>query len=739
MKKVLPYLLFLTGLSTLNQATAQNHLGYVLEGDPLNIDKWVLSPNAQVAGTDLTLLQNVGGQSSYIYYDQVTNLTKCEQFDVDFEFRTNNSAINPTEGLAFWYSANLPNGYQAGSGIGLPTNLDGFAAIIDAFDNDNNANNPLLSLRRFTGNNYVEGSTTGQVGPDVPLPAAVVNGVWHQFRLQYRNGQVEIFIDNFITPVFAGTMALSPAMMGYFGISTANSANNISTVSIKNYAVKSYPLPPEVITPIFCENKPLAQFVYPNAGTVYWYNTKVSNDNTGSIAAPVIDVSDTGTYTWYVSRRENQCFGERQELVIKVHKTPVADFDFTKSEGCGADTVTFTNNSEFANSYVWDFNDGYTSIVMNPTHVFDGEGTFNVALIATNEFCADTARNIVKLENPFVVDFDISDDSVCVNEPISLFNKSRVSDKNGIPTKYHWSFGRNAGDTSLGLRAANQTYLEAGYYPVTLTVTNGIPCTDSMTKYVLVDPNPELKFLRSDTIICAGDDIIFTSEVSNEGLTGYTWNFGDGSTLIENAPVVQRGFNTPGTYTVSLDAKYRVCSDSTYSQKVHVRAIPNIYLGPDRKICANGTPVYLTDNENGMNFNATWKWNNGFTGSQLTVTEPGVYVGTVTINNCSASDEVIVTKGCYIDIPNAFSPNGDGSNDFFFPRNSSDQNIKEFSMKVYDRWGQLVFETNRIDGKGWDGTYGGTNMPFGVYVYQVDVVFANDLPETYNGNVTLVR
>lgn len=60
-------------------------------------------------------------------------------------------------------------------------------------------------------------------------------------------------------------------------------------------------------------------------------------------------------------------------------------------------------------------------------------------------------------------------------------------------------------------------------------------------------------------------------------------------------------------------------------------------------------------------------------------------------------------------------------------------------MQVYDRWGTLVFETTKPEGRGWDGTYGGKMMPFGVYVYQIEVIFNNDILEKYNGNVTLIR
>ena len=72
-------------------------------------------------------------------------------------------------------------------------------------------------------------------------------------------------------------------------------------------------------------------------------------------------------------------------------------------------------------------------------------------------------------------------------------------------------------------------------------------------------------------------------------------------------------------------------------------------------------------------------------------------------------------------IPNAFSPNGDGRNDYFIPRELLSSGIKEFSIKIFNRWGELIFKTNSVDGRGWDGSYGGKKQPLGVYIYMIDV------------------
>jgi gliding motility-associated-like protein len=106
---------------------------------------------------------------------------------------------------------------------------------------------------------------------------------------------------------------------------------------------------------------------------------------------------------------------------------------------------------------------------------------------------------------------------------------------------------------------------------------------------------------------------------------------------------------------------------------------------------------------------------------------------------CNASDDVEVSKDCYIDIPNTFTPNNDGVNDYFFPRRFLSAGAVGFDMQVFNRWGQIVFATNNVNGRGWDGKFNGKEQPQGVYIYMINVVFKNARTEKYTGNVTLLR
>src|SRR5690606_3506387 len=116
----------------------------------------------------IQLTSSLTSQTGYIYYNTPQNLANCSQFTVSFDFRISNSSNPTADGITFFYITNPPSGFITGGGIGLPSNPNGLVTILDTYNNDNISNNPLVSLRRFTGvGNYVEGSATGQLAPDV--------------------------------------------------------------------------------------------------------------------------------------------------------------------------------------------------------------------------------------------------------------------------------------------------------------------------------------------------------------------------------------------------------------------------------------------------------------------------------------------------------------------------------------------------------------------------------------------
>jgi gliding motility-associated-like protein len=250
---------------------------------------------------------------------------------------------------------------------------------------------------------------------------------------------------------------------------------------------------------------------------------------------------------------------------------------------------------------------------------------------------------------------------------------------------------------------------------------------------------PEI--LVSDSVVCYGNRILFTAKDADkekEDYDGIRWTF-EGGESIENVNPVYHSFNAPGDYTFTVTAKYKVCANTTVSKSVKVIPQPFINLGPDKAICPGSEAITLADNVNNSTTGAKWTWSTGDAGSSLIVTAAGTYYAKVTIQGCSAYDTVDIARDCYLDIPNAFSPNGDGSNDYFFPRNKLSKGLTSFTMNIYNRWGELIFQTESLDGRGWNGGYNGAMQPSGVYVYMIDAEFKDGRKEHQQGNVTLIK
>jgi gliding motility-associated-like protein len=132
-------------------------------------------------------------------------------------------------------------------------------------------------------------------------------------------------------------------------------------------------------------------------------------------------------------------------------------------------------------------------------------------------------------------------------------------------------------------------------------------------------------------------------------------------------------------------------------------------------------------------------WSTGETSSSILINQPGYYWVRVNNGECAMTDSIWIKRDCYLNIPNSFSPNGDGLNDYFLPRELLSSGLTSFKMSIYNRWGEQIFTTTAIDGRGWDGKYNNVPQPQGVFVYVIDASFINNVKKTFKGNVTLMR
>lgn len=309
---------------------------------------------------------------------------------------------------------------------------------------------------------------------------------------------------------------------------------------------------------------------------------------------------------------------------------------------------------------------------------------------------------------------------------------------------YHWDFGVPGilTDTS-NAEFPSYTYPDTGTYIVKLVVNPGTSCKDSITKIVKVYP-PHYTDFKFDGKLCLGSPIQFTdlSVTSLPPMVSWDWNFGDGTT--SNLPNPLHTFNNRNIedyYVQLISRSQRGCMDSATKKISIPEFIP--FAGNDTTI-VHGYPF----NMNGSG-GATYQWTPGAylansTDPKTATNFPGTGVYDYNLhvtseNNCVGDDSVtinVVDKPWFI-VPGAFTPNGDGRNDIIMP--ISVGYVRLVYFKVYNRWGQLVFQSYSFSSGGWDGMFNGKPADVGVYYWHAAAVDPFNQTLEQKGDFTLIR
>lgn len=426
-------------------------------------------------------------------------------------------------------------------------------------------------------------------------------------------------------------------------------------------------------------------------------------------------------------------------IVCVADSTPRPNFIVDRRFGCDEDTVRFINTTPTNpyTSYVkWNFGDTTESFDISPTHIYEDQGIYTVTLTMANQYCMDSIKINVNILHPLDAQFNVADTAVCANSIIQFNDASTFSrGPNNIDPIYLYDFGD--GTTSTQSRPVH-TYPIPGRYLVRMRIQDYLGCVDSVQRYIVVDTLPIVTLRTADTLICEGQAVTLIGDFSRVGNTGTIFNMGDG-TIYTDEDTVRYSYQTPGNYTITFRARYRICPEATITRQVTVNPFPGVYIGEDTVLCPNGAPIVLSERKNIGVSGARYLWSTGDTTASINARDIGTYWARVTTNGCSGTDSLTVNKDCYVDIPNTFSPNGDGVNDYFLPRQFLSRSVTSFKMSIFNRWGQTIFETTALDGRGWDGRFNGKEQPTGVFVYLIDVAFDNGVREHYTGNVTLIR
>jgi len=422
------------------------------------------------------------------------------------------------------------------------------------------------------------------------------------------------------------------------------------------------------------------------------------------------------------------------------------------TSGCVPMVVDFTDTLAMGKQYIWDFNDGSAPVTTNgPTasHTFNSAGIYRVKLItvdSTSCNIADSAFINLRVRNDKAdLSFVEAKLPPCASLAFQFTNTSSAS-KPFASNSFRWDLGDGTVFTS-GKNTFSHTYTAPGTYQVKMVLIDTNYCNepDSVVKQIRIAANVKAQF-KTPAQGCVPYEALF--ENTSLGGQTFTWNFGDGSPL-SNQVSPTHIYAATGNYVVTLIAVDAATCNISDTNTFTLRVEPVPQSGID--INPNPTPTNEPVNFVNLSANASrYKWLFGDGRSLETIRKDTVvkhlYNASETYNAClvafnpagcsdTACINVAVTVVPGVEVPNAFSPNGDGRNDRVFVKGFG---LAKINWKIYNRWGELVFFTNDYL-EGWDGNSNGKIQPQDVYHYVVEVEYSDGRKGTKKGDITLLR
>ncbi len=351
------------------------------------------------------------------------------------------------------------------------------------------------------------------------------------------------------------------------------------------------------------------------------------------------------------------CSQVSDQMTLTVTDQP--NVEFTWGNECSGSTTQFSIDQSITDvgtivSWNWDFGDGFTSSLMEPTHTYNVAGTYHVTLtvVDVNSYTSTISHDITIHRLP-LVNFDIDSPS-CSSLETQFNDYSTATD--GYITQWYYSFGDGNSETILFPDNPNitHTYAHAGVYNVILTVTNSLGCINSMARSITVVPSPMANFDMNAVCITGGANFVDLSQTNGgSSIVEWSWDFGDPNSGLNNISSSQHPthiYSVDGNYSVTLEITNTNGCRNSITQDFDVSIQPDVDFSFNGNGCLNNETQFtlISDDLNISNINLIeWNFGDGTPlSSELnpvhTYTATGTYLVTLTINNNGC--ESIITK-----------------------------------------------------------------------------------------------
>ena len=440
------------------------------------------------------------------------------------------------------------------------------------------------------------------------------------------------------------------------------------------------------------------------AGT---YTVIITDLNNCSIVLPIQITQPAGPLTINSNVTNVTCFGDNDGQI-----------DVTMSGG----TAPFT--------YFWLTNGSTTEDLTNLS-----PGAYTLAVTDNNNCVTSATINVNQPSAPISASI--------VQNPISCYGYndgqlSAIGAGGTIPYTYLWNTAQTTSVIST---------LAPGGYTVTITDANG--CQSTATDFLNNPPPFIANFAVSDAIACNPATIdFFNSTIGN--YISASWTLSNG-TLSSNLNGFQEIFNATGCYdlTLTVVAANGCIATNTIQDAVCIVAGPTASFTSSTPEIDFATGEITFVNTSINEDQVLWEFGDG---TQSNIDNPTHNYPPQTYGSYNVTLFAIDTNGCIdsitqifelnddlkLNVPNSFTPNGDGLNDVFIPIFNMENSVKEYKFEVYNRWGQLVYETEDVS-DGWDGKYKTKICQSGTYNWIVYYQDYNKNPFNVNGHITLLK
>jgi len=370
-------------------------------------------------------------------------------------------------------------------------------------------------------------------------------------------------------------------------------------------------------------------------------------------------------------------------------------------------TVFATNaDSAGATNYLWNTGNTAQSFTVSPT------STITYSLSVDHGTCHKDTTAKITVNNP---------PSIVINGKRSSCPDSVTSLTASGGTSYLWSTGATTNTLSVSPSSLTTYTLVVG--------NNG--CSKDTTVSISINAVPSVS-ITGNAPICYGSSINLTATGANT----YVWSNGATTSAITVNPTT--------TATYSVTGNNGSCTNKA-NTSITVNPKPAITTCCGATI-VQGNSTAITVSPAAGN---TIKWTPGLGLSCDNCPNPiasppatTTYYATMTdANNCSSTDSVIINVNldCSdIFVPTAFSPNGDNVNDVFMVKTHSRECVQSISFEVFDRWGQMVFESFDVS-SAWDGKFKGKELSTAVFIYNLQAVLVDGTSIHKKGNLSLIR